>query len=186
MFWFSTGILLNDKVMKYDFVSQYAVNIFLEPFTECAHSERIRTDTTLDQDCVLKASVQVCTTCMIVSLLTTWLNSNTPHLAHIAPFRWKIRESNAEVPLDTKLSKHVCQLILVCTIQRSQAEYHSDQHGSCTNTMVQTKCLLSLSSSRIIGFSEKFCANSPLGVGQSTNCLLLVAVDLLVLCSLLS
>ena len=42
---------------------------------------RIRTDTTLDQDCVLKATVQVCTACMVVSLLTTRMNFNTPPLA---------------------------------------------------------------------------------------------------------
>ena len=107
-----------------DFVSQHAVNLFLEPLRSvriCDDSVRIRTDTTLDQDVVLKATVQVCTACMIMSLLTTCLNLSTPHLAQVAPFRCKIRESNAEVPLDTKLSKHVCQLILVCTNLRFQA-----------------------------------------------------------------
>ena len=89
------------------------MNLFLQPFTKRAQSVRTRTDTTLDQDCVLKATVQVCTACMIVSLLTTCMNFNTPPLAQVAPFRCKIRESNAEVTLDTKLSKHVCQLILV-------------------------------------------------------------------------
>ena len=59
--------------------------LFLEPFTKCAHSVRIRTDTTLDQDCVLKANVQVCTACMIVSLLTICMNFNTPPLAQVAP-----------------------------------------------------------------------------------------------------
>ena len=42
------------------------------------------------------------------------MNFNTPPLAKVAPFRCKIRESNAEVTLDTKL-------ILVCTTQRFQA-----------------------------------------------------------------
>ena len=60
--------------------------LFLEPVTECAQSVRIRTGTTLDQDCVLKATVQVCTACMDVSLLTTCMNFNTPPLAQIAPF----------------------------------------------------------------------------------------------------
>ena len=41
-----------------------------------ARSVRIRTDTTIDQDSVLKATVQVCTACMIVSLLTTCMNLN--------------------------------------------------------------------------------------------------------------
>ena len=62
------------------FVSQHAVNLFLEPLRSvhiCDDSVRIRTDTTLDQDCVLKATVHVCTACMIVSLLTTCLNLNT-------------------------------------------------------------------------------------------------------------
>ena len=95
--------------------------LFLEPITKRAHSVRIRKDTTLDQDCVLKATVQVCTACMIVSFLTTCMNFNTPPLAQIAPFRCKIRESNEEVTMDTKLRKHVCQLILVCTTQRFQA-----------------------------------------------------------------
>ena len=49
----------------------YAVAFFLAPSTEFAHSMRIRTDTTIDQDCVLKATVQVCTGCMVVSFLTT-------------------------------------------------------------------------------------------------------------------
>ena len=93
-------------MMKYyDHVSQCAVNLFLEPLRSvriCGDSVRKRTDTTLDQDCVLKANVQVCTACMIVSLLTTCLNLNTPPLAQAAPFRCKIRESNAEVTLDTK------------------------------------------------------------------------------------
>ena len=75
-------------------------------------SVRIRTDTARDQDCVLKATVQVCAACMIVSLLTTCLNLNTSPLALVTPFRCKIRESNEEVTLDTQLSKHVCQLIL--------------------------------------------------------------------------
>ena len=41
-----------------------------------AQSVRIRTDTTLDQDCRLKATVQECTACMILSLLTTCVNFN--------------------------------------------------------------------------------------------------------------
>ena len=42
----------------------------------CDDSVRTRTDTTLDQDCVLKALVQLCTACVIVSLFTTCLNLN--------------------------------------------------------------------------------------------------------------
>ena len=72
-------------VMKYyDLVSQYAVNCFLSHCGACASvndSARIRTDTALDQDCVLKANVHVCTACMVVSLLTTCLNFKKTNLA---------------------------------------------------------------------------------------------------------
>ena len=116
----------------------------------------IKTDTTLDLDCVLKATVQVCTACMIVSWLTTCMNFNTPPLAQVAPLRCKIRESNVEVKLETKFSKHVCQLILVCTTQRFQLhlDYSRVSKGSprlvYKHSMVPTKCLLFLSSSRFI------------------------------------
>ena len=74
--------------------------LFLEPFTECAQSLRIRADTSLDQDCILKATVCVCasctvclkatvrecTTCMDVSWFTTRMNFNTPPPAQIAHF----------------------------------------------------------------------------------------------------
>ena len=74
--------------------------LFLEPFTKCAHSLRIRTDTTLDQDCVLK----------VVSLLTTCMNSNTPPHAQIEPFE-QIAEASfnketekARLPTDSCLN----------------------------------------------------------------------------------
>ena len=57
----------------------FAVIFFLSHCGACASvndSVRIRTDTALDQDCVLKANVHVCKACMIVSLLTTCLNLN--------------------------------------------------------------------------------------------------------------
>ena len=63
---------------------------FLSRCGACASvndSVRIRTDTTLDQDCVLKANVHVCTACMSVSLLTTCLNLNTLPLASIISMR---------------------------------------------------------------------------------------------------
>ena len=46
----------------------------------------IRTDTTLDQDSVLTATVFVCTSCSVVSLSTTSLNFITPPLTWTAPF----------------------------------------------------------------------------------------------------
>ena len=116
-------------------------------------SVRIRTDTTLDQDCVLKATVQVCTACMIMSLLTTCLNFNTPPLAQVAPFRCKIRESNAgsttghktqqaRLPADCGLHNSTFPSLVNCIL--TVPECQSDHHGSSTSTMVLTKCLLSL------------------------------------------
>ena len=91
--------------------------LFLEPLTECAHSVRIRTDAALDQDCALKATVQVCTACMVVSLLTTCMNFNTPPLAQIAPFDARFASQTRKCRSTKTLRKHVCQLILVCTTQ---------------------------------------------------------------------
>ena len=117
--------------------------LFLEPFTECAHSMRIRTDTTLDQECVLKATVQVCTACIVVSLLTTCMNFNTPPLVQIAPFNATFVSQTRKYRSTKKLRKQVCHLILVCTTQSVQAwstasltipECRSDHHGSCTIT----------------------------------------------------
>ena len=59
---------------------------FLSHCGACASvndSVRIRADTTLDQDCVLKATVQVCAACMIVSLLTTCLHLNKLYLLSV-------------------------------------------------------------------------------------------------------
>ena len=95
--------------------------LFLEPFTECAHSVRIRTDGKLDQDCVLKATVQVCTACMVVPLLTTCMNFYAPPLAQIAPARFASQTRNYHST--KKLRKHVCQLIHVCTTQSVQAPF---------------------------------------------------------------
>ena len=134
--------------------------LFLEPFTECAHSLRIRTDTTLDQDCVLKATVQVCTACMVVSLLRTCLNFKTPLLAQIAPFDTSFARQTRKYRSTKKLRKHVCQLILVCTTQAFKpGQLHLD-HSTVSkrspwlvynHSMVLKKRLFSLSSSRVIG-----------------------------------
>ena len=116
------------------------------PFTKCAHSVRTRTDTTLDQDCVLKATVQVCTACKIVSFLTTCMNFNTSPLAQVASQTRKHHPTK-------KLRKHVCQLIsclynstfpsmvnCILTIP----ECRCDHHGSCTSTAWSRKCVCSL------------------------------------------
>ena len=94
--------------------------LFLEPFTECAHSVTIRTDTALDQDCVLKATVQVCTACMIVPLLTTCMNlfQHSTLRASCTFLMQKFESQTRKYHPTKKLRKHVCQLILVCTTQR--------------------------------------------------------------------
>ena len=99
----------------------HTVDLFLEPFTGCVNSMRVRTDTTLDQDCVLKATVQVCTACMVVSLLTACMNFNTHPLSQIAPFYERFASQTRKYHSRKKLRKHVCQLILVCTTQSVQA-----------------------------------------------------------------
>ena len=115
------------------------MNLFLEPLRSvriCDDSVRTRADITLAQYCVLKATVQVRTACMIVSLLTTCL--------------------------ETKLSKHVCQLIMSVQLTfpslvnciLTTLECQSDDHGSCTSTMALTQCLFSPSSSCILGLLQ--------------------------------
>ena len=146
-------------------------------------SVEITTDTTLDQDSVLKANVQVCTACMIVSLMTTCLNLNTPPLAQVAPFRCKIRESNAEMPLDTKLSKHVCQLWSVQLNVSKPGQLHLDHSRASKrsrrlvnkHSMVPTKRLLSVSSTRILGLLRVLRQSSHLSSVSSQFFLLFVA-----------
>ena len=158
-------------------------------------SVRIRTDTTLDSG-LWTESKRARTYSMMVSLLTTCLNLNTPPLAQVAPFRC------AGIPLDTKLSKHICQLILVCTTQTFPSlvyciltipECQSDHHGSCTRTAwFLGKCLFSLSSSRFSGLLIVLRQFSTWrqSVHKISYCLLLLLCScfcsLLLLCSLLS
>ena len=71
-------------VMKYDdFVSQHAVSLFVELLRSVRICEWLSEDknryNTWSRLCI-------CTACMIVSLLTTCLNLNTPPLAQVAPF----------------------------------------------------------------------------------------------------
>ena len=151
--------------------------LFLEPFTECAHSVKIRTDTTLDQDCVLKATVQVCTVCMVVSLLTTCMNFNTPPLAQIAPF-------------DARFARQTRKKARLPTQSVQASECRSDHHGSCTITAwlkKKKKRLLSLSSTRVIGLrlGSKSCSPSRQTSQYSRNFVLLVALALLLALALL-
>ena len=126
---------------------------FLEPFTKRAQSVRIRTDTTLDQDCALKATVQVRTACMIVSLSTTCMNFNTPPLTWIATFRCKTRAQNADVPFnketkearlpaDPGLHNSTFPSMINCIL--TIPECRSDHHGSCTSTAWSQRNVCSL------------------------------------------
>ena len=125
----------------------------LEPL--CAFSEDKKTDTTLDQDSVLKATVLVCTACMDVSLLTTCMNFNTPPLVRIPPFLMqRLVKQNAEVPFNKETekarlptdsclynSKRPSLVNCILTIP----ECRSDHHGSCTITAWSCKRVCSLS-----------------------------------------
>ena len=127
-----------------DFVSQHAVNLFLDPLRSvriCDDSVRIRTDTTLDQDCVLKATVQVCTACMIVSLLTTCLNLNTPPPAHVAPLSMQDsrvkrgttghKTQQARLPTDYGLYNSTFPTLVNCilTIPECRSYHHGRVHA---------------------------------------------------------
>ena len=90
---------------------------------------------------------------MIVSLLTTCLNFNTPPLAQVAPFRCKIRESNAEVTLETKtrqarlpadpgLCNSTSPSLVHCIL--TIPECRSDHHSSCTSTAWSRQSVCSL------------------------------------------
>ena len=145
---------------------------------------RIRTDTTVDQDCVLKATVQVCTACMIVSLLTTCPNLNPPPLAQVAPFSMQDSRVKRESKMDTKLSKHACPTdsglynsTFPSLVSRTLTtpECRSDHHGSCARTAWSRLSVCSLYPPR---------ASS---VHEMSQCflLLLCSLVLLLLCSLL-
>ena len=108
---------------------------FLEPFTECAQSVRIRTDMTLDQECVLKATVfvfttrtvclkatvQVCTACMDVSLLTTLFVSQHS-------------SSRAGCNFDARFASRTWKKARLPTRSVQAPECRSDHHGSCSIT----------------------------------------------------
>ena len=139
-----------------------------------------------------------CTACMIVSLLTTCMNFNTPPLAQVAPFRCKIRESNAEVTLAQNSANTSASRLWSVQLNVSKpGQLHLD-HSRVSkrpsrlvykHSMVPTKCLLSLSSSRVIGLFKKFFAKQGDSVSSLNfriaccSCSLLLLPDLL--CSLL-
>ena len=87
-------------------VCPHAVNRFLEPFTECAHSVRVRTDTTLDHDCGTEgncAGMYSVHDRVIFDNMYEFQHSSSPRRLHL--FRCKIRESNAEVPSNKETEK---------------------------------------------------------------------------------
>ena len=101
------------------------------PCASVNDSLRIRTDTTLDQDCALKATVQVCTACMDVSLLKTCMNVNTPPLAQVAP-------------CDARFASQTRKKERLPTQSVQAPECLSDHHGSCTNTAWSRQSVCSL------------------------------------------
>ena len=172
--------------------------LFLEPFTEYTHPVKIRTETTLDQDCVLNATVQVCRGCMIVSLLTTCMNFNTPPLAQVAHFsiqesrvkrRSKIghKTQQGRLPTDSDLYNSTFPSLVSCIL--TIPECRSDHHGSCTSK-AQSVCSLSLLSSRVIGLLKvvrqvgRSCQFTKIRVA-GCSCSAPCSCFLLLLCSLL-
>ena len=63
----------------------------------------------------------VCTSCNVVSLSTTDVIFNTPPLTWVANFDARLVSETEKYRSTNKLRKHVCQLILVQTIQSVQA-----------------------------------------------------------------
>ena len=131
--------------------------LFLEPFTKCAHSVRIRTDTTLDQDCVLEAAVHVCTACMIVSLLITCMNFNTPPLVQVAPHSMQDsrvkrgcnnghKTQQARLPTDSGLYNSTFPSLVNCISKRSTWLVY--KHSMVP--LLSRRSVCSLSSSRVI------------------------------------
>ena len=156
----------------------HAVDLFLETFTECAHSVRIRTGTTVDGDCALMATVQVCTACMVVSLLTTCMNFNTPPLAQIAPF-------------DARFASQTRKKARLPTQSVQASECRSDRHGSCTSTAWSRKSVCSLCHPRA-SLGSKWAlkvvrqVERPVSFHEISHCLLLLLCSLPLFCSLLS
>ena len=123
--------------------------VFLHQCRVCA-STRIRTDTTLDQDCVLKATVFVYTSRTVcleatvqelysvhVSWLTTDMNFNTPPLVQIAPFDARFAsQARKKAHLPTQL-----QSVEASTTARVPSQLGAEKASA-----------LSPSSSRVIGF----------------------------------
>ena len=99
----------------------HAVDPFLEPFTECAHSVRIRTDTALDQDLCTASNCAG-----VYSVHGRVIVDNKCGFQHSSSrgdcnFDERFASQTRKYRSKKKLRKHVCQLILVCTTQSVQA-----------------------------------------------------------------
>ena len=143
--------------MKYhDFVSQQAVNLFLSHCGACASvndSVSIRTDTTLDQDCVLKVKCA----CMysVHDRVIVDNMSEFEHSSFRASCTFSMQDSRvkrgsttghktqqARLPADSGLYNSTFPSLVNCilTIQECQ----SDHHGSCTSTAWSRRSVCSL------------------------------------------
>ena len=130
----------------------HAVDRFLEPFTECAHSVRItRTDTTLDQDCILKETVH---DRVIVDNMYEFQHSSSRAGCTFSMQDSRVKRGSnighktqqARLPTDSGLYNSTFPSLVNCIL--TIPECRSDHHKY---SMVPTKRLLSLSSSRVIG-----------------------------------
>ena len=95
-------------------VCPHAVNRFLEPFTECAHLVRVKTDTTLDHDCGTEgncAGMYSVHDCVIFDNMYEFQHSSSR--AGCTFFDARFASQTRKYHPTKKLRKHVCQLILV-------------------------------------------------------------------------
>ena len=103
---------------------------FLEPFTECAHPVRIRTDTT-----------QVRTACMVVSLLTTRMNFNSMEKEN-----GKNTKDGTLVVFGT-IPSHLCASTITSMTPRTHDD-HMLRAGPCSrltdNKLTRVDCVLKL------------------------------------------
>ena len=113
-------------------------------------SVRTRTDTTIDQDCVLKATVQVC---MIVSLLTTCLyltHSSSPAGCTVSMQNSRVKRGSntghkiqqALLPADLGLCNSTIPSLVICIL--AIPECRSDHHGSCASSAWSRQSVCSL------------------------------------------
>ena len=141
-------------------------------------SVRTKTDTTIDQDCVLKALVQVCAACMIVSLLTTCLyvtHSSSPAGCTVSMQNSRVKRGSntghkiqqARLPADPGLCNSTVPSLVNCIL--TIPECRSDRHGSCASSAWSRQCVCSLYSTILAHPWVKCSAPNPLGFSQFTK-----------------